>query len=152
MYREVRYFTIQSILLFLVPHVTEAGSDGQVYSSLMPLEVNSISLATGYKFKHESPFILARIYVSTSPGGNGLILLCLFLLLHLPSQLLWVQIHSSSGPCKQPMIWLQISCSHKAQILVLFTGRSRWNISLIMWKVAIKNARCVTKSCLQPKS
>ena len=39
---------------FLVPCVTEAGSDGQIYSSLMPLEVNSISLATGYEFKHEN--------------------------------------------------------------------------------------------------
>ena len=57
MYHEVRCFTIQSILLFLVLHVTEAGSDGQIYSSLMPLEVNSISLATGYEFKHENQSI-----------------------------------------------------------------------------------------------
>ena len=42
---------------FLVPHVTEASSDGQIYSSLMPLEVNSISLATGYEFKHENQSI-----------------------------------------------------------------------------------------------
>ena len=42
---------------FPVSHVTEAGSDGQVYSSLMPLEVNSISLATGYEFKHENQSI-----------------------------------------------------------------------------------------------
>ena len=42
---------------FLVPCVTEADSDGQVYSSLMPLEVNSISLAIGYEFKHENQSI-----------------------------------------------------------------------------------------------
>ena len=40
-----------------MPHVTEANSDGQVYSSLMPLEVNSISLVTGYEFKHENQSI-----------------------------------------------------------------------------------------------
>ena len=45
---------MQSILLFLVPRVTEAGSDGQIYSSLMPLEVNFILLATGCEFKHEN--------------------------------------------------------------------------------------------------
>ena len=90
--------------------------------------------------------------MSSPPEGNGLTSLCLFLLPHLLSQLLWVQTHSSSGPCKQPMIWLQTSYGHKAQTLVLSTGRSRWSISLIMWKVAIKSARCVTRSCLQPKS
>ena len=42
---------------FVVPCVTEANSDGQVYLYLMPLEVNSISLATGYKFKHENQSI-----------------------------------------------------------------------------------------------
>ena len=44
-------------IIFSVPHVTEASSDGQIYLSLMPLEVNSISLATGYKFKHENQSI-----------------------------------------------------------------------------------------------
>ena len=57
MYHGVRCFTIQSILFSAVPRVTEAGSDGQIYSSLMPLEVNSIPLATGYKFKHENQSI-----------------------------------------------------------------------------------------------
>ena len=57
MYHEVRCFTMQFILLFLVPRVTEAGSDGQIYSSLMLLEVNSISLATRYQFKHENQSI-----------------------------------------------------------------------------------------------
>ena len=40
-----------------MPCVTAAGSDGQIYSSLMPLEVKSISLATGYEFKHENQSI-----------------------------------------------------------------------------------------------
>ena len=40
-----------------MPCITEAGNDGQVYSSLMPLEVNSISLATGYEFRHENQSI-----------------------------------------------------------------------------------------------
>ena len=40
-----------------MPCVTETGSDGQIYSSLMPLEVNPISLATGYEFKHENQSI-----------------------------------------------------------------------------------------------
>ena len=44
-------------IIFLVRHVTEAGSDGQIYSSLMHLEVNSISLATEYEFKHENQSI-----------------------------------------------------------------------------------------------
>ena len=57
MYHGVRCFTIQSILFFSVPRVTEACSYGQIYSSVMPLEVNSISLATGYKFKHENQSI-----------------------------------------------------------------------------------------------
>ena len=57
MYHKVRCFIMQYILLFLVPHVTEASSDGQIYSSLMPLEVNCISFTTGYKFKHENQSI-----------------------------------------------------------------------------------------------
>ena len=42
---------------FSVPHITEASNDGQVYSSLMPLKVNSISLATRYEFRHENQSI-----------------------------------------------------------------------------------------------
>ena len=127
---------------FLVPCVTETGSDGQIYLSLMPLKVNSISLATGYEFKYENqPIYLSRDLCEFTPEGNGLTSLCVFLLPDLLSQLQWVQTHSSSGPYKQPMIWLQTSCGHKAQILVLSTGRSRWNMPLIMWKVAIKSAR-----------
>ena len=49
------HYTIH--IIFSVPHVTEVSSDGKIYSSLMPLEVNSISLATGYKFKHENQSI-----------------------------------------------------------------------------------------------
>ena len=51
------YFFFFFIYLFLMPHVTEAGSDGQIYLSVMLLEVNSISLATGYEFKHENQSI-----------------------------------------------------------------------------------------------
>ena len=44
-------------IIFPVPCVTEAGSDGRIFSSLMPLEVNSISLTTGYEFKHQNQSI-----------------------------------------------------------------------------------------------
>ena len=37
--------------------MTETGSDNYIYSSLMPLQVNSISLATGYEFKQEDQTI-----------------------------------------------------------------------------------------------
>ena len=147
------HYTIH--ITFSVPHVTEVGNDGQIYSSLMPLEVNSISLATGYgtgDWMRISLSILVKICVSSLPEGNGLTSLCLFLHLYLLSQLLWVQTHSSSGPCKQPTIWLQTSYGHKAQTLVLSTGRSRWSTSLTMWKVAIKSARYAIRSCLLLRS
>ena len=54
-----------------------------------------------------SPSILVKICVSSLPEDNGLTSLCLFLLLYLLNQLLWVQTHSSSVPCKQPTIQLQ---------------------------------------------
>ena len=52
---QIVHYTV--LITFSVPHITEAGNDGQVYSSLMPLEVNSISLATGYEFRHENQSI-----------------------------------------------------------------------------------------------
>ena len=153
MYHGARCFTIQSILFFPVARVTEAGSDGQIYSSLIPLEVNSISLATGYEFKHENQSIyLSKDMCEFTPRRQWPNITLPVLASAPPSQLLWVQTHSSSGPCKQPMIRLRTSCGHKAQTPVLSTRRSRWSISLIMWKVATKSARCVTRSCLQPKS
>ena len=52
---QIVYFTV--LISFSVPRITEASNDGQVYSSLMPLKVNSISLATGYEFRHENQSI-----------------------------------------------------------------------------------------------
>ena len=57
MYCGVRWFTYTIHIIVSVPPVTEASSYGQIYSSLMPLEVNSISLSTGYEFKHENQSI-----------------------------------------------------------------------------------------------
>ena len=109
---QIVHYTI--LITFSVPGITEAGNDHQICSSLMPLEVNSISL---YMF------------------------LCLYLL----RQLLWVQTHSSSGPCKQLTIQLQTSFIHKAQTLVLSTGRSRWSTSSNMWRVVIKKCKVCNK-------
>ena len=57
---QIAHYTI--LITFSVPRITEAGNDGQVYgsqvySSLMQLAVNSISLATGYEFRHENQSI-----------------------------------------------------------------------------------------------
>ena len=128
-------------IIFSVPRMTEAGSDGQIYSSLMPLEVNPISLATGYEFKHENQSIyLSKDLCEFTPRRQWPNITLPVPASAPPQPALVVQTHSSSGPCKQPMIWLQTSFSHQAQTLVLSTGRSRWSISLIMWKVAIKSA------------
>ena len=133
--------------------ITEASNDSQIYSSLMPLKVNSISLATGYEFKHENQSIyLSKDLCKFTPEGNGLTSLCLFLHLYLLSQLLWVQTHSSSGPCKQLMIRLLTSYVLKAQTLVLSAGRSRWSTSSTMWRVVIKSVRCAIGSCLLLRS
>ena len=86
-----------------------------------------------------NPSTLVRIYVSLFLEGNGLTLFYQFQCLHLLSQLLLVQIHSLSEPCKQPTIQQQTSCILRVQILVLYTGRSRWNTFSIMWRVVIKN-------------
>ena len=154
MYRKVRCFTIQSILLFFSAVWTEAGSDGQIYSSLIPLEVNSISLATGYEFKHENQSIYLSKdlceYIPRRQWPN----ITLPVPASVPPQ------PASVGPNTQLIRAMQATHDTAADILwsqgtdpcAVSTGRSRWNISLIMWKVAIKNARCVTKSCLQPKS
>ena len=40
-----------------MPRVTDTDREGHVYSSLMPLEVNSIALSTGYEFKCEDQSI-----------------------------------------------------------------------------------------------
>ena len=53
---------------------------------------------------------LVKIYASLFLEGNGLTLFYQFLHLYLLSQLLWVQIHSLSEPCKQPTIQQQTSC------------------------------------------
>ena len=145
------HYTIH--ITFSVPCINEAGNDGQIYSSLMPLEVNSISLATGYEFKHENQSIyLSKDLCEFTPKRQWPNISYLFLHQYLLSQLLWVQTHSSSGPCKQLMIRLQTSYGHKAQTLVLSTGRSRWSTSLTMWKVAIKSVRCAIRSCLLLRS
>ena len=61
------HYTIH--ITFSVPCVTDASNDGQIYSSLMPLEVNSISLATGYEFKHENQSIyLSKDLCEFTPG------------------------------------------------------------------------------------
>ena len=136
-------------IIFSVPRITEAGNDGKIYSSLMPLEVNSISLATGYEFKHENQSIyLSKDLCEFTPRRQ-------WPNITLPVPMSVPPQPAPVGPNTQlirAMIWLQTSCGHKAQTLVLSTGRSRWSTSLTMWKVAIKSARCVTRSCLLLRS
>ena len=126
------------IIIFLVPHVTEASSDGQIYSSLMPLEVNSISLATGFEFKHENQ----SIYLSKD--------LCEFIprrqwpKITLPVPASAPPQPAPVGPNTQLIRAMQATHDMAADILQsqgtdpCTVGRSKWNISLIMWKVAIK--------------
>ena len=139
---------------FLVPHVTEARSDGQIYSSLMPLEVNSISFATRYKFKHENQ----SIYLSKD--------LCEFIPrrqwpnITLPVPASAPPQPAPVGPNTQLIRAMQATHDTAADILqsqgtdpcAVYREKQVEYISLIMWKVAIRNARCVTRSCLQPKS
>ena len=91
-----------------------------------------------------NPSTLVRIYVSLFLEGNGLTLFYQFQRLHPPSQLLLVQLHSLSEPCKQPMIQQQTSYALRVQILVLYIGRSRWNTFSIMWRVVIKHVKYAT--------
>ena len=154
MYHEVRCFTIQSILLFfLVPCVTEAGSDGQIYSSLMPLEVNSISLATGYEFKYENQ----SMYLSKD--------LCEFI-----PRRQWpnitLPIPASAPPQPAPVgqntqLIRAMQATHDTAADILRSQGTdpcavyrEKQVEYILNHVESghKNARCVTKSCLQPKS
>ena len=154
MYHKVRCFTMQSILLLLVPRVTEASSDGQIYSSLMPLEVNSISLATGYKFKHENQ----SIYLSKN--------LCEYIPrrqwpnITLPVSASAPPQPASVGPNTQLIRAMQATHDTAADILwsqgtdpsVVYREKLEVEYILNHVESGHKNARCVTKSCLQPKS
>ena len=51
------YISFIILLVLLVPCVTEVDEEDHFCSSLMPLEVNSITLSTGYQFKHENQSI-----------------------------------------------------------------------------------------------
>ena len=153
MYQEVRYFTIQSILLFLVPHVTEANSDGQVYSSLMPLEVNSISLATGYEFKHKNQSIYLNKdlceYIPRRQWPN----ITLPVPASMPPQ------PASVGPNTQLIRAMQATHDTAADILrsqgtdpCAVYRKKQVEYILNHVESGLKNVRYVTKSCLQPKS
>ena len=126
------------IIIFLVSCVTEASSDGQIYSSLMPLEVNSISLATGYEFKHENQSIYLskdlHEFIPRRQWPN----------LTLPVPASAPPQPAPVGPNTQLIRAMQATHDMAADILrsqgtdPCAVGRSKWNISLIMWKVAIK--------------
>ena len=94
-----------------------------------------------------NPSTLVRIYVSLFLEGNGLTLFYKFQHPCLHRQLLLVQIHNLSEPCKQPMIQQQTSYILRVQILVLYIERSRWNTFSIMWRVVVQNVKYATGSC-----
>ena len=139
---------------FLVPRVTEAGSDGQVYSSLMPLEVNSISLATRYEFKHENQSIyLSKDLCEYIPRRQWYNNITLPVPASMPPQ------PASVGSNTQLIRAMQATHDTAADIL-----RSQGTDPCAVYREkqveyilnhvesGHKNVRCVTKSCLEPKS
>ena len=144
------HYTIH--ITFSVPHITEASNDGQIYSSLMPLEVNSISLATGYKFKHENQSIyLSKDLCEFTPRRQwpNITLPIPASIPHQPAPV---------GPNTQLIRAMQATHDMAADILQsqgtdpCAVYREKWSTSLTMWKVAIKSVRCAIRSCLLPRS